>query len=129
MAPGRAFGLYSLLVDPAQVWRHRIRPFTDGGDPAFDLLSSAARSGLRMAAFPFTAEGQVIHRGSVAAVFAAADQSHALYDWVTGHHDPHFGEFLALTSDTRLSCGHSANRRDTYRNVPGSRPGYPPSHP
>ena len=57
------FGLYSLLVDPAQVWRPGVGPFTDGGDPGFDLLSSAARSGLRMAAFPFTAEGHVIHRG------------------------------------------------------------------
>jgi hypothetical protein len=88
------FGLYSLLLDPARVWRPGIGPFTDGGDPSFDLLSCAARSGLRLAGFPFTAEGQVIHRGrgSLAAVFAAADRSHPLYDWAAGHHDPHFGE-------------------------------------
>ena len=88
------FGLYSLLLDPAQVWRPGIGPFTDGGDPSFDLLSAAERSGLRMAAFPFTAEGHVIHRGrgSLAAVFAAGDHSHPHYEWATGHHDPHFGE-------------------------------------
>ena len=54
------FGLYSLLLDPAQVWRPGTGPFTDGGDPAFDLLSSAVRSGLRQAAFPFTVDGHVI---------------------------------------------------------------------
>jgi glycosyltransferase involved in cell wall biosynthesis len=85
--------LYSLLLDPARVWRPGIGPFTDDGDPSFDLLSSAARSGLRLAAFPFTADGHVIHRGrgSLAAVFEAGDRSHPLYDWATGHHDAHFG--------------------------------------
>ncbi|MGI8449370.1 MAG: glycosyltransferase family 2 protein [Streptosporangiaceae bacterium] len=87
------FELYSLLLDPAQVWRPGIGPFTDGGDPSFDLLSSAARSGLRQAAFPFATEGHVIHRGrgSLAAVFAAGDRSHPLHDWASGHHAPHFG--------------------------------------
>jgi glycosyltransferase involved in cell wall biosynthesis len=88
------FGLYSLLLDPARVWRPGIGPFTDGGDPSFDLLSSAVRSGLRPAAFPFTTECHLIHRGrgSLAAVFEAGDRSHPLYDWAVGHHDPHFGE-------------------------------------
>jgi glycosyltransferase involved in cell wall biosynthesis len=87
------FGLHSLLLDPARVWRRGIGPFTDGGDPAFELLSAAARSGLRMAAFPFTADRHVIHRGrgSLAAVFAAGDRAHPMYDWAAGHHDPHFG--------------------------------------
>ncbi len=108
------FGLYSLLLDPAQVWRHGIGPFIDGGDPSFDLLSSAARSGLGLAAFPFTAEGHVIHRGrgSLAAVFAAGDRSHPLYDWAVGHHDPHFGEvpgadqlYKALLREFRRETG------------------------
>ncbi len=107
------FGLYSLLLDPAQVWRPATGPFTDGGDPSSELLSSAARSGLRLAGFPFTAEGYVIHRGrgSLAAVFAAADRSHPLYDWAAGHHDPHFGGIPALTGDTRHSCEHSARKQ------------------
>jgi hypothetical protein len=107
------FGLYSLLVDPAQVWRPGIGPFTDGGDPAFDLLSSAASSGLRQAAFPFTAEGHVIHRGrgSLAAVFAAADRSHPLYDWAAGHHDPHFGEIPG--ADQRYKALLQAFRKET----------------
>ena len=88
------FGLYSLLLDPAQVWRQGAAPFTGGGDPAFDLLRSAAERGLPSAAFPFTAGGYVIHRGrgSLSAVAAAGDHSHPLYQWATGHHEPHFGE-------------------------------------
>lgn len=88
------FELYSLLLDPARVWRPGIGPFTDGGDPAFGLLSSAARASLPNAAFPFTGDGHVIHRGrgSLAAVFEAGERSHPLYDWAAGHHDPHFGE-------------------------------------
>jgi glycosyltransferase involved in cell wall biosynthesis len=88
------FGLHSLLIDPARVWRPGVRPFTDGGDPAFDLLRSAAGLGLPAAAFPFTADGHVIHRGrgSLAAVFAAGDLAHPLYSWAADHHEPHFGD-------------------------------------
>jgi glycosyltransferase involved in cell wall biosynthesis len=87
-------GLHSLLLDPARVWRPGAKPFTDGGDPSFELLTSAATLGLRVAAFPFTADGYVIHRGrgSLAAVLAAGDGSHPLYQWAAGHHDPHFGD-------------------------------------
>jgi hypothetical protein len=126
------FGVHSLLVDPAQVWRPGIGPFTDGGDPAFDLLSSAARSGLRMAAFPFTAEGYVIHRGrgSLAAVFAAEDRSHPLYDWAAGHHDPHFGEVPG--ADQRYKALLQAFREDTGTLTGTSLAaacGYPPGRP
>ena len=107
-------GLYSLLLDPARVWRPGIGPFTDGGDPSYELLSAAARSGLRAAPFPFTADRYVIHRGrgSLAALHAAGDRSHPLYDWAAGHHDPHFGEVpgaaqqhAALLQDFRAAAG------------------------
>lgn len=88
------FGLYSLLMDPVPVWQQQTGPFTDGGDPSFDLLSSAARLGMGMAAFPFTAVGHVIHRGrgSLASVYTARDRAHPLYGWAADHHDPHFGD-------------------------------------
>jgi glycosyltransferase involved in cell wall biosynthesis len=126
------FGLYSLLLDPAQVWRNGIGPFTDGGDPSFDLLSSAERSGLRMAAFPFTAQGHVIHRGrgSLAAVFAAADHSHPLYEWATGHHHPHFGEVPG--ADRRYKALLQAFRKETGTLTAMSLAaacGYAPGHP
>jgi glycosyltransferase involved in cell wall biosynthesis len=105
--------LYSLLLNPALVWRPGIGPFTDGGDPSFELLSSAARAGLRLTAFPFTADGHVIHRGrsSLATVFAADDRSHPLYDWATGHHDPHFGEVPG--ADQRYEALLRAFRQET----------------
>jgi hypothetical protein len=34
-----SLGLYSLLMDPAQVWQRGIGPFADGGGPSFDLVS------------------------------------------------------------------------------------------
>lgn len=125
------FGLYSLLLDPAQVWRHGIEPFADGGDPSFDLLSSAARSGLRLAALPFTADGHVIHRGrgSLAAVFEAGDRSHPLYDWAIGHHDPHFGKVPG--ADLRYTALLRAFRKETGTLTGTSLAaacGYPRSH-
>lgn len=126
------FGLYSLLLDPAQVWRPGIGPFTDGGDPSFDLLGSAARSHLRSAAFPFTADGHVIHRGrgSLAAVFQAGDRSHPLYDWAIGHHDPHFGEIPG--AGQRYQALLRAFRQETGTLTGTSLAaacGYPRSHP
>jgi hypothetical protein len=88
------FGLYSLLIDPAVVWREPIGPFTDGGDPAFELLTSAARHGVPTAPFPFTAGGHVIHRGrgTLAAVHAAEERDHPLYTWAETHHTAHYAE-------------------------------------
>ena len=92
--PDGRFGLYSLLIDPAVVWHERTGPFTDGGDPSLDLLTSAARLGTPMASFPFTATGRVIHRGrgSLAAVHAADDRTHPLYAWAATHNTPHYAE-------------------------------------
>ena len=39
------FLAYSLLLDPACVWRDGIEPFADGGDPAFRLLQSVKAQG------------------------------------------------------------------------------------
>jgi hypothetical protein len=90
--PDGRFGQYSLLMDPAVVWQPQTGPFTGGGDPSSGLLTSAARLGIPMAPFPFTAAGYVIHRGrgSLAAVEAAGDRSHPFYEWAAGHHEPHF---------------------------------------
>jgi len=79
-------------LDPAVVWQQQTGPFTGGGDPSLGLLVSAARLGIPMAPFPFTAAGHVIHRGrgSLAAVYAAGDRSHPFYEWAADHHEPHF---------------------------------------
>ena len=89
-----SFGLYSLLIDPAVVWQQQTGPFADNGDPLSGLFTSAARLGIGMAAFPFTAGGHVIHRGrsSLAWVYAARHRSHPQYEWAVSHHDPHFGQ-------------------------------------
>ena len=90
--PDGRFGMYSLLMNPTVAWQEQAGPFADGGDPSLGLLVSAARRGIPMAPFPFTAAGHVIHRGrgSLAAVYAAGDRSHPFYEWAAGHHEPHF---------------------------------------
>lgn len=87
------FELYSLIIDPAAVRRPGSLPFTDDGDPAWELLTSAEQAGLTAAPFPFAADGYLIHvgRASLAAVAAANDTSHPLYSWAIEHHEPHFG--------------------------------------
>ncbi len=107
------FGLYSLLMDPAQVWRQEAGPFTDGGDPSFDLLTSAARLGVRMAAFPFTAAGYVIHRGrgSLAAVFAAGEARTRSTSRRPATMTRISARCRARASDARPSCRHSAPRQ------------------
>jgi hypothetical protein len=111
--PGGRFGQYSLLMDPAGVWP-QAGPFTGGGDPSLELLTSAARLGIPMAPFPFTAAGHVIHlgRGSLAAVHAAGDRSHPFYEWAKDHHDPHFEgipgagqRYQALLQEFRAETG------------------------
>lgn len=86
-------GLHSLIVDPARVWRPPVQPFTGGGDPAFELLTSTEQSGFEAAPFPFTADGYVIHRGrgSLAAVVTNDDRDNPLFGWAVEHHDAHFG--------------------------------------
>ena len=112
--PDGRFGQYSLLMDPAVVWQPQAGPFTGGGDPSSGLLTSAARLGIPMAPFPFTAAGHVIHRGrgSLAAVYAAGDRSHPFYEWAAGHHAPHFAgvpgadqRYHALLQEFRKQTG------------------------
>jgi hypothetical protein len=87
------FELYSLLIDPAQVWHPEGPEFRDDGDPSFDLLEASHRAGQVAEDFPFAADGYVIHRGraSLAGVVASDDRSHPLYEWALTHHEPHFG--------------------------------------
>lgn len=108
------FGLYSLLLRPARVWRPPVRPFGAGGDPAHDLLASAEAAGLETAPFRFTADGYVIHRGrgSLAAVAANNERSNPLYGWASDHHEPHFGgvpgaeeRYDLLVTDFRRQVG------------------------
>jgi glycosyltransferase involved in cell wall biosynthesis len=87
------FLAYSLLIDPARVWREGIEPFADGGDPAFGMLQSAEAQGETLCEFPFVKDRYVIHRGrgSLSAVWESGDTAHPSYDWARDHHMPHFG--------------------------------------
>ena len=86
------FLAYSLLIDPARVWRDGIEPFADGGDPASGLLQSAEAQGETLSDFPFAKDGYVIHRGrsSLFTVWASDDTTHPDHWWDLDHHEPHF---------------------------------------
>lgn len=112
--PDGRFAQYSLLMDPAVAWQPQTGPFTGGGDPSSGLLAAAAQLGITMAPFPFTADGHIIHRGrgSLAAVYAAGDRTHPLYEWAAGHHEPHFAavpgadqRYHALQQEFRQQTG------------------------
>jgi hypothetical protein len=103
---------------------------SDGGDPSLGLLVSAARLGIPMAPFPFTAAGHVIHRGrgSLAAVHAAGDRSHPCYEWAEDHHAPHFAavpgadqRYHALLREFRQQTGPltGASLAAACRRAPG----------
>jgi hypothetical protein len=83
---------YSLLIDPRRVWTAEVGPFADDGDPAWAILKGAMGTGLRLASFPFTEQGYVIHRGrsTLATIFAGGERSNPHYEWATDHHQPHF---------------------------------------
>jgi glycosyltransferase involved in cell wall biosynthesis len=113
------FGLYSLLVDPEVLQSLDGARFTHDGDPAFAVLDSAERAGISLAPFPFMAEGFLIHRGrgSLAAVAAAGERDHPLYDWAVEHHEPHYGgvpgapeRYAALTEQFRGEVGSLLGR-------------------
>jgi len=95
------FLAYSLLIDPARVWRDGIEPFVDGGDPPFDLLESANAAGETLADFSFVRDRYVIHRGrsSLMAVWESDDTTHPDYEWALEHHEPHFGLVDSAASD------------------------------
>ena len=86
------FLAYSLLLDPARVWRDGIEPFADGGDPAFGLLQSVRAQGGMLSEFPFARDGYLIHRGrsSLFTVWASDDTTHPDHWWALDHHEPHF---------------------------------------
>ena len=92
-------GVHCLLVDPARVWRDPIRPFTDDGDPLFELLGWCRRVALPSAGCAFLAEGCVIHRGrsTLAVVAATDDRSNRFHEWATDRHEPHFGRVPGAT--------------------------------
>lgn len=122
--PDGRFGQYSLLMDPAVAWQPQTGPFTSGGDPSSGLLTAAARLGIPMAPFPFTAAGHVIHRGrgSLAAVYAAGDRSHPLYEWAAATMNRTSPEFPAQTSDTTHCSRNSVNGQARLPEQPWPQP-------
>lgn len=83
---------FSLLFDPAGVWRPPTPGFLDDGDPARAFELSCREQGLPIAPFPFTAAGHVIHRGrgTLANVRERADVSNRFYGWADDHHEAHY---------------------------------------
>ena len=113
------FGLHSLLVDPALVWRDPIAPFEEHGEPSRHLQESVITAGLTMTPFPFTADGHIVHlgRGTLARVAAMEERDNRYFAWAKDHATPHYAE--APGSDRAYAAIHAAFER----NVPTLDPG------
>lgn len=88
------FAGFSLLLDPAQVWRAEVGAIPDGGDPIGDFEQACVENGVPRFSFPFTRAGYLIHRGrsTLAAVRQRAEVENPLYEWAQTHHEAHFQE-------------------------------------
>lgn len=98
---------FSLMFDPARAWRPPTRPFVEDGDPAREFeLSIRNQPGLRVATFPFTTEGYVIHRGrgTLSRVRDRDDTANRYHTWAADHHEAHF----------ELSVGAERHYRDLH---------------
>lgn len=88
------FSGFSLLLDPARIWRPHIGAIPDGGDPIGAFEQSCRENGISCVSFPFTKDGYLIHRGrsTLAAVRERAETSNPHYEWAQSHYEPHFQE-------------------------------------
>lgn len=114
------FGLHSLLIDPAQVWRDPIAPFAEHGEPSRHLQESVRAAGLTMTPFPFTADGHIVHlgRGTLARVVAMEERENRYFAWAREHHAPHYAEEPG--SDRAYAEIHAAFVRDVPVLDPGA---------
>ncbi len=75
--------MYSLLLEPSQVWRDPIAPFEDSGEPSLSLQLGSAAAGLSRIEFPFSRDGYIVHRGrsTLAEVLSRGETGNKLYQW------------------------------------------------
>ena len=97
----------STLFDPTVVWRPPHRPFLHHGEPSRALQDDLRAVGHRLLAFPFCADGYLLHlgRGTLAEVHGRDDVANDFRDWAADHHVHHYagradGEQLARSFET-----------------------------
>lgn len=114
------FGLHSLLVDPALVWRDPIAPFAEHGEPSRHLQESVIAAGLTTTPFPFTADRHIVHlgRGTLARAAAMDERDNRYFTWAEEHHAPHYAEESG--SDRAYATVHAAFERDVPTLDPGA---------
>ena len=89
----RVGGAHCLLFDPAVVWQPRHRPFLEDGEPSRHMQADLRERGHRVLAFPFCADGYVLHlgRATLAEVAARGETSNRYHHWAIAHRVPHYG--------------------------------------
>lgn len=85
-------GACSTLFDPTTVWQRHHRPFLNDGEPSRHIQADLVTSGHRLLAFPFCADGYVLHlgRSTLAEVLRRGQRDNLHHEWARGHHEPHF---------------------------------------
>jgi hypothetical protein len=84
--------IYSLLLDPAVVWRGPFPPFREAGEPSAALQLGLLGSDLGLASFGFVEDGYLLHvgRGTLAEVAKAGTKQNRYLTWALEHNEPHF---------------------------------------
>ena len=83
---------FSLLIDPAVVWRSPPPAFEEDDAPAAALQLAAEAGGLRLVGFPFVEEEYLLHlgRGTRRQIADSGDVCNRYYEWAVDHRDYHF---------------------------------------
>jgi hypothetical protein len=94
---------YSMLFDPAVVWRPPIAPFVESGDPSGLLQESLAGEGVTTARFPFAEKGYIVHlgRGTLRQIAVTKQEDNRYFAWARTHNAPHYGEWPEAAAQHR----------------------------
>jgi glycosyltransferase involved in cell wall biosynthesis len=78
-----------ILFKPHLVWRRRIAPFDDGGEPGLAMQISMEKAGLKRLDFPFRNHGFLVHlgRGTLRAIYENEEKDNKHYEWSRDHHE------------------------------------------
>lgn len=102
-------GLYSLMASVSTL--RASEEFEESGDPSFAFEASVRANSRRIATFPFTREGHIIHvgRGTLREVWERRETSNRYSSWAEGHNEPHFQGVGEAAERYRLFCQSFAN--------------------
>jgi Glycosyl transferase family 2 len=83
---------FSMLLDPAVLWRPPLPPFGEHGSPSAAVQIAAEAIGLHLVSFPFVEQHYILHlgRGTLREIAKRDDVANRYYEWATSHREYHY---------------------------------------